>query len=228
MKQILLAIFMLGCVTAGFAQSRIGLEMGMSNTVFIGGGDHPDYTYLHSSNTSPLISAYYQYKAGRHTYVGFNLGVQHMSFLYGKKISDTEQNVIVHKSTYFSFAPHVDFGFGHHQYIHMYLDVDMGFILQGQQTTSNNIYNSIQIGSDQAAGANADDNINHFIVRLGGGLREHIPISKLWHITFSEGLLFITNNLTYNGNMGGVHPGMIMFQMGVMRKLHNPARPDAK
>ena len=228
MKQILLAILMLGGVTAGFAQSRIGLEMGMSNTIFIDNSIHGDYTYLHSSNTSPLLTAYYQYKASKHTYVGFSLGVQHMSFLYGQKISDTQQNVIVHKSTYFSFAPHVDFGLGRHQYVHLYLNADMGFLLAGQQTTSNDIYKSIQIGSDQAAGATADDNINHFILRLGGGLREHIPISKLWHITFSESLLYMTNNLTYNGNMGGVHPGMIMFQMGVMRKLHNPAKPDSK
>ena len=229
MKKILLSFLILGCAAGAFAQSRIGLELGMSNTVFTPGSDHSDYTYKHASNTSPMLNLYYQYKASHRTYVGINVGIEHFSFVYGQKVSDTQQSIIQHKSTYLSFAPTFDVGLGNHQYIHLYFTGDLGFILAGQQTVSNDIYNSIQIGSDQAVGsAIADDNVNHFIFRFGAGIREHIPVSKLWHITFSEGYMVMTNNLTYNGAMGGVHPGMVMFQMGVMRKLHNPVRTGEK
>ncbi len=219
MKNILLIALFLGLSTYSFAQNRIGLEFGASGCTFSGRSDNQTIGSTQSVIIKPNVALSYMRKLDRHVYLGVKLGLEANSFFYSKTNGTKVQ--IDHNSSYFTVAPTVDFGLGRYQYMHIFIAMNMGFLTNGNQTTSEYI--------NAAAPApyttyNSASTISSFIFRPGFGLKQHFPISKMWHVTMSEAFYYMATDLTHLGNTNdeAIHPGYFSLQMGIMRKFHRP------
>lgn len=219
MKNILLIALFMGLSTYSFAQNRIGLEFGASGCTFSGRSDNQLVGATQSVNIKPNVGIYYLRKVDRHIYLGAKFGLEANSFFYSK--TDVNKIQLEHNSSYFTVAPTVDFGLGRYQYIHIYIALGMGFLTNGHQTTSEFTDGAATVPYNTY---NSSSTINSFIFRPGFGLKQHFPISRMWHITLNEGFSIPATDLTNlgNNNQGSIHPGYFSLQMGVMRKFHRP------
>lgn len=220
MKRFLLSALFLCLSGITLAQNRIGIEFGTSFPTFSGRADNQTVGSTQSVDIKPSVGMYYLRKLDRHVYLGAELGLSAYSFFYSR--TETTKVQITHNSSYFTVAPTVDFGLGKHQYIHLYVALTMGFLTSANQSSSE--YYS---GTDMTPYTtyNSTSTVSEFIFRPGFGLKQHFPISRMWHITFNEGFSFGATDLTHLGtsnNTDGIHPGYLTFQMGVMRKFHRP------
>lgn len=220
MKNILLIALFLGLSTYSFAQNRIGLEFGASGCTFSGRSDNQLIGSTQSVNIKPNVAMYYLRKVDRHVYLGARLGLEANSFFYSK--TDVEKIQIDHNSSYFMVAPMIDFGLGRYQYMHIYISLDMGFLTSGHQITNEFVNGTADVPFNSY---NSSSTISNFIFRPGFGLKQHFPISRMWHITMNEGFRIMATDLTHLGATNGsesIHPGYFTVQMGVMRKFHRP------
>lgn len=225
MKKFILGALLLGVSTFSFAQNRIGIEFGTSFPTFSGRSDNQSVGSTQSVSIKPSVGAYYLRKIDRHVYLGAEFGLGAYSFFYSQTGDIKTQ--ITHNSTYFSVAPMVDFGLGRHQYIHLYIDLNMGFQTNANQTTSEYYSASDPVPYTTY---NSVSNVAQFIFRPGFGLKQHFPLSKMWHVTFKEGFNFPANDLTHlrTATNENIHPGYVTLQMGVMRKFHRPKHAQAR
>lgn len=224
MKKVLFSSLLLGLSVVSFAQNRIGIEFGTSFPTFSGRNDNQQLGSTQSVDIKPSVGAWYLRKIDRHVYLGAELGLSAYSFFYSK--TNTTGTVspkvqINHNSSFFTVAPMVDFGLGRHQYIHLFIDLAMGFQTNTNQETReyanaddlipNSVYNSQNV-------------VSKFIFRPGFGLKQHFALSRMWHVTFKEGFSVLATDLTHLGNTNdeSIHPGYVTLQMGVMRKFHRP------
>lgn len=217
MKQFILSALLLGSTVTGFAQNRIGLEVGITAPTFSPGSGNPDNTYRHSADPKPTISAYYLRKIDRHVYLGMRFGVEAQSFYFSN--TDSIRVDIFHKSTYLMVAPTLDLGLGPKQHIHIFFDLGMGFLTNANESTQEYAFGN---NTNPTYSYNSQDRVATFIFRPGFGLKQHFRLAKNWHLTLKEGFSILANDLTRTANIGGVHPGQLTLQMGVMRKLHRP------
>lgn len=216
MKRFLLAALLLAGTTLSFAQTRIGIEVGISAPTLSNGTGNPDNTYKHTSDPRPAITAYYQRKIDKHIYIGARVGLEGHSIYFSN--TDTVRADIKHKSTYLNIMPNIDFGLGRHQYIHIYTGIGLGFLTNGNQTTY--IYD---ISNPVAKNTyNSTSDISSFILRPAIGLRQHFPLTKNWHLTLNESFALTVSDLTQVSTLNSLRPGYLTFQMGVMRKFHRP------
>lgn len=219
MKKFILGAFFLGLSGFAMAQNRIGLEFGTSFPTFSGRSDNQSVGATQSVDIKPSAGAYYLRKLDRHVYLGAELGLNANSFFYSKTNGIKTQ--ITHSSYYFTVAPMVDFGLGRHQYMHIFVELNMGFLTNANQTTTE--YADVNATVPYAS-YNSMSSVSTFIFRPGFGLKQHFPLSRMWHVTFKEGFGFPATDLTHLGttNDEAIHPGYITLQMGVMRKFHRP------
>lgn len=225
MKKVLLSSLLLGLSVASFAQNRIGIEFGTSFPTFSGRNDNQQLGATQSVDIKPSVGAWYLRKIDRHVYLGAELGLSAYSFFYSKTNNNGTVNSpkvqINHNSSFFTVAPMVDFGLGRHQYIHLFIDMNMGFLTSTNQETRE------YADADDLVPVsvyNSQNTVSKFIFRPGFGLKQHFPLSKMWHVTFKEGFSILATDLTHlgNGNDEAIHPGYVTLQMGVMRKFHRP------
>lgn len=217
MKYFIIAALILSGVTFSFAQNRIGIETGVTAPIFTVGTANDVNGYRHNSLIKPTISMNYLRKVDRHVYIGAALGLEAYDFYYSKTADYKVE--LYHNSSYFTLTPMVDFGLGQHQYMHIYVSAAMGFLTSVNETTG--IYTP---GTYQTPdhSYNSSTEVSGFILRPGFGLKQHFPLSKMWHLTLNEGYSLLVTDLTHAGAIGSVHPAYLMFQMGVMRKFHQP------
>ena len=219
MKHIIIIALFLGLSTYSFAQNRIGIEFGASGATFSGRSDNQLVGSTQSVNIKPNVGIYYFRKIDRHVYLGAKLCLDAYSFFYSK--TEDIKTQIDHNSSYFTIAPTVDFGLGRYQYIHLYVSLAMGFLTNGHEVTSQYINGASDVPYNTYI---SSTNISNFIFRPGMGLKQHFPISKMWHITMNESFSVLATDLTHLGTNtnASVHPGYFNLQMGVMRKFHRP------
>ncbi len=217
MKRIILVALILGCATYAFSQNRFGLECGVSAPSFSVGTADGAIGYRHNAVIKPMVGLDYLRKVDRHVYLGARLGLEAYSFYFSK--TDSVKAEIKHFSSYLTFAPTVDFGFGPHQYWHLFVAMTMGFLTNASETTGTYAPGTYQ---DPSVTYNSSDQVSGFIFRPGIGLKQHIPINRFWHITISESFSYMATDLTHVSNLGAVHPGTVALQMGFMRKFHRP------
>ena len=218
MKQFILAALFSGLSVCSFAQNRIGLEFGVSAPTFAVNSDNQNIGYMHSSTIKPIVGINYLRKIDRHVYIGAKFGLEASSFFFSKT-SDTNKVQITHNSTYFTFAPTVDFGLGRYQYMHIYIGLACGFLTSANEMTQQFTDGAATI---HYASYNSVNNVNKFIFRPTIGFKQHFPLGKKWHFTLNEGFSFAVTDLTLIGDQGAIHPGAVTLQMGVMRKFHRP------
>jgi hypothetical protein len=218
MKKIFIITLLIACSVGAFAQNKIGLEFGASSTIFIRSADHPEYTYRNESNMNPTAHLWYHRKIDKHVYLGAALGVENYSFYYSKAV-DTSRTDIMHRSTFITLTPTLDFGLGRHQRWHIFIGMDMGFRNHVQQTTST-FANQYQATPDMDTSTTQD--VSKFIFRFNLGLRQQYPISKDWYITLSECLSATPTALTAApAPINNLYPGYFMIQMGIMHKFRS-------
>jgi hypothetical protein len=97
----------------------------------------------------------------------------------------------------------------------------MGFLTSVNETTGEYAPGYFQSPINKY---NSSSTVSGFLLRPCAGLKQHFPLNHYWHITLNEYVGVLANDLTHVGTKGAVHPGYIMFQMGVMRKFHAARR----
>lgn len=205
----------------GNAQNRIGLEMGAGV---------PMMTQNASSvnmNVAVNASAYYLRKVARHVYVGARLYYEQYGIDYSNTTTDLAGGVlgtqVSHKSNYIFAGPMIDAGVGRYrEYLHFYMSAAMGVLVGGSQSERN--YYATDQNPQLAYDYTKDTHlsINNPIFRIGMGIKQHFPVSRMWQITLNEGYSFMPfGDLSSPDGVNdkSLHPGYVSFQVGVMRKF---------
>ena len=225
MKRIIFTTLLIAGSLCSFAQNRVGLELGAGMPLIT--------QNVNSVNTDIVFSAntYYLRKVARHWYVGGRAFFEQYSFNFTNTTADGTGGVqgteVMHKSSYFNVGPMLDLGVGRHrEYLHFYVSASVGFNL--------NAYQRVHTYDESANPlvAYSDYNDTHLRVntaefRFGMGIKQHLPVGKMWQLTFNEGYSFMPfGELSQPDgvNQKNLHPGYITFQFGVMHKFRDAAR----
>lgn len=224
---ILSLLLALICVDA-IAQNRIGVELGAGKPTFAYGSYSS--VKLPEFNTDIIFTGnvYYLRKLAnsKHWYIGGKASFEQYSFDFNITRPDGMGGVygtsVLHKSSYLLVGPTVDVGIGKHmQYLHAYANVSMGFLLSADQTTRDyHMLNSPVPVYDM--NRTTDIYVNGAMCRVGFGLKQHLPLGKMWQFTFNEGYSFMPfGNISKHEYTGGnsLHPGFLSLQAGVMHKF---------
>ena len=232
MKTRIVLLLLLCCCLRGVSQNRVGLEVGLAQPVGYGPG-LTGSQYRLSSFTKPSIGISYLRKVGSHLFVGGKVDVEtyNYNYRYNVFVADflfsnyTSSDItLVHcNSSYLCLGPQVDLGIGKRQLVHFFIEPAAGLLIHGSQTTD---------VSESVNGALVSDNyqnttvyLRNVILKLNIGLTEHIPVSKLWHLTITE-TLGVLSSSTYLSQSEGTNNNNVVannfsLKVGVMRKYKN-------
>ncbi|NCX95364.1 MAG: hypothetical protein EBX41_02940 [Chitinophagia bacterium] len=215
------------------AQNRLGVELGAGVPAFSNGAISESQLPTESTDVVFASNIHYLRKlAGtKNWYWGGRAGFEQYAFdfkvtqadgvggIYGKEVN--------HKSSYLLIGPTIDLGIGkYRQYLHVYSNVSIGFLLNATQNTREyHLLNNPIPVSDLTR--STDFYMNSVICRWAFGLKQHLPLGKMWQFTFNEYYSFMPfgdlSRATFtNGN--NLHPGYFSIQAGVMHKFRDAKR----
>ncbi len=227
MKFKLLSISLLAFSTCAFAQNRMGLDLGVGIPSFANSKGNDANLSTYNTNATFTGQVYYQRKIAKHIYFGAKAAFEQYSFDYTKTQADglggSYGTVVSHTSSYLHVGPMVDVGVGRkREYLHGFLYATAGFLMSGAQTTRDYHETFSQPAAAFDNTHATDYKINGVIFRIGFGLKQQLPLSKLWYANFTEGFSFMPFGAVSQPDATGgtdIHPGNFTFQFGVMHKF---------
>lgn len=231
MKRNILTAVLVFLTACSYAQNRVGLEVGAGMPLFQSGSNTS--TTRPSVNTDIVFTAdaYYLRRVTHHVYLGAVAAFEQYAFNYNVTKSDglggTLGTNVHHKSSYLQIGPMIDFGIGRYrEYLHAYVNARLGFLVASDQVTRS-YYDNNDPSLRYDNTVNTDFQVNGAMFRIGCGLKQHLPVSKMWQITFHEGYSFMPfGSMSQITSTGGVnlHPGYLTLQVGVMHKFYDARR----
>ncbi len=231
MKRILLVALLSFLSLQGFSQTLLG--------IYGGGGCATSNNY----DVAPSGGIQMLFGHGPHLRTGLTLFYQGYS-LY----ADNEANSSKHgtgtagtidrlAASYVFLAPKFYYGFGSGGNFGFYLNVGVGYNINGFDSLrkwdhgyyTNGYYTTYPAGVGQFdSSLDKTANLNKLVFRLGVGFSEHLYLNHYWFLTFSEDFGFLTTDLTSTGSSkdpsrtpfsrGGLRPGYISLHIGLTHR----------
>ena len=231
MYKIHVVVFLSFLAIQGFSQTLIGL--------YGGGGCATSNNY----DIAPSGGIQLLFGNGYHIRTGATLFYQAYS-LY----ADNEANSSTHgtgnagtidriAASYVFLAPKVYYGIGKSGNFGVYLNVGVGYNINGFDSLrkfdrgyyNNGYYTTYNSGIGQYdSSLDKTSNLNKMLFRVGFGLSEHIYLSHSWFISFSEDFGFLTSDLTTTGtskdpsrtqfSRSGLRPGYVSLHIGITHR----------
>ncbi|PQJ12596.1 hypothetical protein CJD36_002290 [Flavipsychrobacter stenotrophus] len=220
------------------AQNRFGIDVGIGCPPGYGPGLNfsSDSHEIQTSKLLPCAGIYYERKITQHLYLGGKLFFQRYNFNNNRSTisnlfdlmfggtTDTTNGVQVNcKSSYICLAPILDIGLGKKQVIHLFFMPGIGRMIDGTMTTT--YYRTYSAGKfvDYSYTYNTTSALHPVIFPVSYGMAEHITLSKLWHLTFTETICNMVGNPIADEKWTDqvpLKPSYVSLQVGVMRKHH--------
>ncbi len=234
MRKFFTSIILLGATLPAFSQNRFGFDFGTGVTSFTNKTSSQSFTTDTKNYAVFTGQLTYLRKISRHIYLGAKVGFEQYNFNFKKTQSDgyggTMGTDMSQTSNYLQIGPLADVGIGRHrEYLHVFMAATGGFLLSGDQTTTDYDLNWVNPNLSRTTSAPTDSNLAGATFRIQMGLKQQLPVSKTWGAVFTEAFSFMPfGTLSDNKATGNydIHPGYFTFMVGFTHKFKDVKHLD--